>query len=722
LITIDAKASIGFAHPFYRAAAETLLDTPTYHTARSVGQALERGLFCLSSQTSRATARNLDWIYERLKTRPVEQAALVTHAIEGLRSFFPATRDLCFRFLLHRLPHLTVEQQNNLPSWIGSLTSVTLDLLEWRDGEAHLPYGEHIGTDYFQRAFRVIRRTDVAAELALLDASEGVVTPEQAAALLRFLASSPNDMTLTMTSRLLSYNEAALRAEATRLWLSQPREGDDEILDRVFADDHPSCALATLKGVIRGWDASNADRRARQLDGLAVLAGNIAAAAAMLDHLVLFDRVEHTGEHPPWPVFERLMPIVMTALPHNAAFNDARLFAVARSALKALAPASVVALCDGWIEWLERNERVGRLPSDFSLGITEILLAATTAEPERRDHRVARLLAFTGTGAKITFVADLVDRWELLRADERAAVIERLTSGHSDDCWLQAVALTRSVVPPEIVRRLLPEGLDLSQSPDELIDRGPLALIEAAVHIYIGRPQPLWWLGTHNRGIAMWEPVVEAIAQRPDHPLFELALDHIAYAGDGERIARIIADLGSANADRMLGILLRLKVGCTGNFMPEAWATLLSLASDREEHGRWLDRMVEAVPAILDDISDLSLWLTVEADLRGMLNRLQWDFVPLKLTKVAFDTPDGIDASELQGNAVQVLELLVRESPPLIFGTCDRLLGWLERTSVDATAVVTALRDRRTAIFAEREIIETAMTRPDFQLVGWNDP
>lgn len=722
LITIDAEASIGFAHPFYRAAAETLLDSPTYHTAQSIEHALERGLFCLSPKTSRATARNLDWIYERLETRPVERVTLVAHAIDGLRSFFPATRDLCFRFLLHRLPNLPVEQQQELPSWIGSVTSVTLDDLEWSDGEAHLPYGGQLGEDYFERAFRTVRRRDVAAELALLDAPEGAVTPEQAAAVLRFLASSSKVMTLTITGRLLSFDEAALRAEATRLWLSQPREGDDDILERVFADDHPSCAVAALKGVIRSWDASSPDRRARQLDGLATLAGNIAAAAAMLDHLVLFDRVEHTGEQPPWPIFERLMPIVMAVLPHNAAFIDARLFAVARSALNALAPASLVALSDGWIEWLERNERAGRLPSEFSLGVTEILLRATAAEPKRRQARVARLLSFTGTGAKITFIADLVDHWELLRADERAAVLGRLTSGHSDDRWLQAVALTRSAIPGEIVRRLLPDGLELSQTPEQLINAGPPTLIEAAVHVYSGQPQPLWWLGNHHGGEATWEPVVETIARRPDHPLFELAWDHISYAGDGKRVARIVADLGAANADRVLGILLRLKVGCTGNFMPEAWATLLRLAADPEEHGRWLDRMVDASPAILDNISDLRLWLTEESDLRGVLDRLQRDFVPLEMTKIAFDPPDGVDASELQKSVVQVLEFLVRERPPLLFGTCDRLLGRLERASFDATAVVTALRDRRAAIFAEREIIEAGMDRPDPPLVGWIKP
>src|SRR5690606_30869411 len=42
LVTIDAKPTVGFAHPFYRAAAETLLEAPTHHAAQAIGHALQR--------------------------------------------------------------------------------------------------------------------------------------------------------------------------------------------------------------------------------------------------------------------------------------------------------------------------------------------------------------------------------------------------------------------------------------------------------------------------------------------------------------------------------------------------------------------------------------------------------------------------------------------------------------------------------------------------------
>jgi hypothetical protein len=98
-----------------------------------------------------------------------------------------------------------------------------------------------------------------------------------------------------------------------------------------------------------------------------------------------------------------------------------------------------------------------------------------------------------------------------------------------------------------------------------------------------------------------------------------------------------------------------------------------------------------------------------------VLDRLQHDLVPLEMTKIAFGSD--VNVGELQDNAAKVLAFIVRERPPLLFGTFDRLIERL-----DTAELVTALRDRRSAIFAEREAIESAMERPDPPLVDWISP
>lgn len=103
-----------------------------------------------------------------------------------------------------------------------------------------------------------------------------------------------------------------------------------------------------------------------------------------------------------------------------------------------------------------------------------------------------------------------------------------------------------------------------------------------------------------------------------------------------------------------------------------------------------------------------------------MLDRLQHDLVPLEMTKIAFGSD--VNAGELQDNAAKVLAFIVRERPPLLFGTFDRPIERLERAAADTAELVAALRDRRSAIFAEREAIESAMERPDPPLVDWISP
>jgi hypothetical protein len=430
-------------------------------------------------------------------------------------------------------------------------------------------------------------------------------------------------MTATMAGRLLSYDEAAIRAEAVCAWLRAQRSGDDDILKRVFDDEHPSCAVAAYKGLLRGWKELAPERRCRLLDGLLAMAANPAAAAVLMNRLVLFNRPEETGGTPPWVLFGQLLPVVMSALPFNATFIDARLFTAVRSALGSVPASSIVAVCDHWIDWLRRNEVEGRLRDSWSFGVADILLVATTNEPDQRTGRVSQLLSFHGTGATISFIAGLVNHWDVLTPQEQNALLQRVTAGGSDRAWLQGTALTRQAVPLKIQSAILGPNLDLAAPAEVLVKCMPPELLRAALHVYTGDPQPLWWLGIDHEGNSVWDPVIECLARRPDHPLFELAFEEVGRFGDGPRTARVIADLEPAYAEKVLDVLLRLKVGCNGWFMPEAWATLLGLAPDPETHGRWLDRMAAAAPAILEDASDLREWLTEKRDLKPMLDRLR---------------------------------------------------------------------------------------------------
>jgi len=720
IVELDMEDRVAFVHSFYRSAAETMLGRPTRTAATKIVTTLERGLFSVSPLTSRASARNFDWVFDLLAPQPKAQAELVNCAVSGLRSYFPSTRDLCFTFLLRRLSQLPHDQQEELPQWISAVTHVSLESLEWVNGDARLPLGKTL--DLWDCYFEEVSKEQVEEELLILtDPESGYLSPERAVRCLMFYKKNPDKLCIRAMGRLLSYDEAAIRAEATKLWLKVHRDDDEVLLQRLFAEDHPSIALAALKGAIKGYNNWSTGRRQSILVGLRSFAALPASAAAMLDRLVVFDRVEYTGENPPWEIFEKLLPVVMRMIPENAAFSDARLFSVADAAQSVLPAPSMVEICDGWIDWLERNATKGRLPSEFSLGVVKILLAATKADPDMRSGRIKRVLDFPGTGALVPFIADMVDSWDDLAEDERTYIEKTVTSARSDARWLQAVVLTRADVPKQLQRRILGDELSLDSDAETMLNTMESNLLCASIHVYSGMPQPLWWLGTHHCSKQRWEPIVELIAVTPSHALFDLAWEHITSYGKGDRVAKLINAVGSEHAERMLDLLIRIKVRCTRDFMPEAWTALLALAPNTATRSLWIRKISEYTPAILDRISDLWDWLSGD-DIETMLKLLVTDTLPLKYLKLMSESLGVKVNEEINAATTDLINTIFEKAAPRLYGTCDQILDRLKQLQINAPELFKKIDDRRKTIFAEMESIKNDLKLSEEILEGWIDP
>lgn len=184
-------------------------------------------------------------------------------------------------------------------------------------------------------------------------------------------------------------------------------------------------------------------------------------------------------------------------------------------------------------------------------------------------------------------------------------------------------------------------------------------------------------------------------------------------------MADLVREVGTAGAELMFELLLRQKVGTTGDFMPEAWAALLDLASGEEQRHRWLDKMTELAPAIIEDLSDLREWLSQDRDLLDIIDRLPNDFVPLNMaTRIFGQTTD----QHTQEQAIIVLKALLLNNPPRLYATCDHIIALLETAVADATPVVAVLTDRRAEIFEEMRALKEGMESGDPPLVGWINP
>ncbi len=694
---ISASTSqIAFSHPIYRAAAEHLVEEGA--DLGLVMDMAERSLLSLSPATSRATAGNLQWLLELFRDAD-GQRRLVDLAEAGLLALYPGTRDACYRFLMRHVAELPAERRD-LDAWIGAVRSVDLDMLTWMEGEAVLPASD-MGTDWIFRGMEPVARAQVQRELDLL-VSEESVTPEQATTALSYLASKPGELTEYAMARLLSFDEGVIRAEAVKAWLGQDRENDKDLLERIFHDEHPLVALAAFRAVVDAWHRVGEERREGLADGLVRLANDPGCAAALLDRLVVFER-DHSPEGPPWPLFARLMPEVIRSYPEQVSLVAERFFNVLREAMKVISPQDMLGMCDAWQHLIERRLRSGKLGNDSMLGIASILIGATRDQPELRGERLEGLLRLQGTGVAVRLLADLIDDWDSLRSDEKQLVLTRLTEGREDQIWLRAVALSRSVVPVDITDAVLEPGFILDRGAAELVTSLPADLLAAIVHVHVGT-QPFWYLGLQYGAGERWGPVLDYIARDPAHPLFELAVVEVLRRARAQEVVDLLRHLGAEQADRMLQLMLEVKSGCTGNFMPVAWTALLSLAPDETVRDKWLDRMAEDAWLILDYLYNVREWLTDSADRDKLARRLPVDTATtLMIANISrIGAPDGGVMAELIASVELFAERVIGKAS--LHGTYSDLAALLrDHGSVDAALTERLLGERDRILDARKD-------------------
>ncbi|MET4236581.1 DNA polymerase III delta prime subunit [Bradyrhizobium sp. LA6.10] len=716
------NSQIAFSHPYYRAAAASVLDAPTARMAAQAVRAAERGLFCLSSETSRATARNLDWLYRALANRADAQDSLISICVEGLHSIFPTTRDLCFAFLVRHLADLTDRLRDELPGWVRTIARTDLNDIRWRDGEAVFP-SEHAidGGEHILRSLRRVRKTDVSADLEILEReTASYLSPERAAEVLTYLKREPDSLSVRAMGRLLSYDEAVLRAEAARIWLLRNRSNDLIVISRILEDENPTVILGAFLGAGLGWSKILPDRQATILQQLKLVAANPFAALLLLDRLVVFNRVELMGENPPWPVFGALMPIVLETLPADANISEVRLYAAMRDACEHLSVEAVIPILSSWTSWIERELARGILPDEFALSVPDVLLDVTGTRADLRRALVNRLFALPGTGAAMAMIRDFVDAWPSLDRAERAQITDALTRDRQDRRWLQAVALTRNVVPSELQDLILGSASALSDDASSLIRTVPPDILDAAVSVYCGRPQPLWWLGTHHKGETVWKNVVQQIALRPDHNKFEIALANIIFEQKGEPVAKIVETVGPEHIEKLFEILLRQRTKENGNYLSEAWSALFKRAKDTETKTAWLERIVLIAPVMLDDLDEIDRWLT-EQEREELLARFKSDTNPLLLLHQLRELPPD-DVQDMKDDTVAALKALVTRMPPRLYGTYDRIRRSCETLGLENDELTALLKDARAKIFKERKKHDDDSREVDALPKGWIAP
>ena len=712
-----------FSHPFYRASAESLVDAATARSTNSALSTLERALFTVAADTACAAASNLGWVYENLNSNEGRQR-VVELAIQGLHSIFPAARDLCFGFLARRLASLPVERQSQISTWVHNVTMMKLSYVEWtEDGHPRIPaatLGSFLEVDVFPPS---IDRAEVRDALARLDSRRpDPITARDAARVVMYLEKSPEELTAQIASRLLSIDISMIRAPIVQLWLSLPRDGDEHLLQRIFNEQHPAVTQAAYQGVLTAWPACSDERRTVLINGLQAMADSPISAAVLIDSLVVIARKEYGGAKTPWKLLEALMPSVLRQLPHGASFNDVRLYNVIETAIGNISPQSVLDIVDPWIDIVHQYAFSG-IPSDYLLGVSNILISGIPSESWEREARVERLLAIPGTACRIRVVSDLVNVWEDLTVSERARLLHHLKTGITDAVWLQAAALTRHLVPAAIQAELLPEFVNLALPPEEVILKLPAVLLDACVHVFTGHHPIIYYLGVHGSRNTAWKSIIQRIARTPSHNMFDVAWERLLFMGETKELAEVARELGGEHAKRIAELLLERKQHTSGEFMLEVWDVLFELPVGPEVKSDWLSRMAALAPNALDSLEEHRSWIP-EAYRTEFLSHFTEDQT---LQKVALQflfyskeyKAEDAYIQALAPNVLYIIDALVESAPPKHWNTYDVILDLLTSIHSSDNALEKKIKGLRSlAIEQAYERREKRKQRPQ----NWDGP
>ncbi|HIE2220066.1 TPA: hypothetical protein ACXK2U_000390 [Serratia marcescens] len=586
IVQTDDSEKTNFTHPFYRSAAESLFGSSGRREFKKIEQALRKGIFCLSPSTARASASNIFWVYDQASAGS-NKNMIIQLAIDGLDSSYPSVRDICFDFLIQQVPTLSLERQNQVPSWTYKVNNSSYSALQWNNGQPWYPMNDEdtIGSTWFHEY------DENYIEKLLDDMSSGVdvtLTSKDSYDIVHHLQSSHERLDKRLMTKLLSVNEGFIRALAAKLWMRINRENDTDILERIFRETHPAVAESVFQSAVRGWSLYSPERQQFVLNALSRIASQPVLANAIMQLLVIFEREHATGDSPPWQVFSRLFPIALSSLPSTALVSFPRLANVVDEAQQRLKPVEMIDVLTSWVTFLEKQ--TSYLDS-FALNATPALLRIDLPEflLPHRFSLILRLLALRSTSNRMRVIQDLVHSWTQLTLDERSVVCAQLNDKSPDSRWLWAAVLILPVPPSDLVKCIMPDHNSLTV--ESLASLEP-TLFEAIVMVATEcAPSP-----SHHINAELRKALVEMLSKDILNPLAPLAIDFIIsfFFADKEKLfCELINDADEIQLKKIFECLFYSYLNSNPEYMPMVWKKLFNRASSAMMIEQWLSKFIK---------------------------------------------------------------------------------------------------------------------------------
>ncbi|HCH1559138.1 TPA: hypothetical protein NKQ32_000588 [Vibrio parahaemolyticus] len=659
----DDEDKISFTHPFYRAAAESIINTNSRGSWKRLKTQLSNGIFCLSPTTSKSTAKNLRWIYQSSSKQKFKEE-IVNLAIEGLNSSYPSTRDVCFDTLLSITPELDKKYQEQQTKWLSSVSFSSLANAHWHNGYPWYPMGDKVVIN--SDIFKSLGFFDVPAEtteiLESLNSNHFFdFTPKKAFDVLNHCRRKPDDLKTTAMMRMLSLDEGQIRALAAKIWLEIDRIEDTKVLSRIFNDKHPSVAEAIYETLVSNWKSLSTARKNDLLSRLQLMIESPLSSAIILPELLKFNRHEVTGNEPPWDIFYELLPTVLNNVYKGISVNFPRLDCVVSNAISEHGYDRMIPILEAWVTLLETNSGMNE-GGGYDVAVVNYMLDISEEYKLNRINNIERLLKIPSTRQVINVLSLLVDSWSQITKEERDLVEKTLSANRADLVWLKSAVLIRPEIPAPLLKKLT--NLNSTEITYDSLLKLDNELQEAALSLYMD--SFVVYIPNNAVERTAWQSLINTIVNNPDHPLYQQCFEAALSRRCNDAIlAEAVAKTNAKYLGRIFDILLSYAIKTTGEYRPLVWRKLFESAPYEEIKNLWLITMAEKSSLYLDNIGEIKEWLP-EIYIESFYSYMSVDLQLFSEFKALKDNQTNVTVEEIDECIA-----LIESCPPNHFTICE---------------------------------------------------
>lgn len=605
LITISSGNDIEFGHPIYRNVGEKLYDGTSIAGRLFLDTILRRTIFGPSSIISQAALSNLNWMLAQFNADGSDVGQLRNLAQLGMSSAFPGSRDLCFDFLI-RYAKLAKENVN-LSEFANDLSNMDINALEWMDNEPIVrPFRSYSLKEAAKELFSSPNAATVKERKAEFKLGKVLShTSKSAVDLLEGIRGEPEWLIPPIMRKLLRFNEAVIRAETVRAWLSIERKNDESILKIIAGDRSPIVARECLNGSLQGWSKFSADRRLRIIELNKKMGTETGSALLLLNRWLTFDRYVDDGEKAQlWRFFAGAFPTVFANVKAFEFVDAARLHEILRTAPRHLSEDELIPLFRSQVSNIETFVANERLPDDFYFGIVDLVCTHIKENRGFRQEVFRRLFNLKSTTIRMRVAAELTDNYSRLDKEEQQLLIDWLTDQSADNHWLYAAIVTRRDPPLPLIKSVM--DIDVADTADhsQILASLPPEIIDKAEIVHLGQNSDFGDLS--RSAIEAFEERIRTIAKDVDHPIFFASWNNLRSKGDnGVVLADIINDISPEHDDKIFDTLLTIFRKDNGWPMQKAWEVLFARSQSEDKKAEWEEAIIKAIPEKLTQVHEL---------------------------------------------------------------------------------------------------------------------